>query len=157
MSIFGKLDAENISTNPFKIDQGEYSAEVTKAYYKPNRNDVRQLLIEYTINDPESEFLDSKATKFFDLPDENLDEEALELLPPEEKRKIRRNLSSLKIALCGRDGYANQPGLGVSPDDLNDESWTPETLVGRKVTLAISNYGANNEGVNVRWANVITE
>jgi hypothetical protein len=157
MSIFGKIDAEQVTTNPFFIEKGEYQAEVTKSYIKTNRDDVRQLLITFTIANVDSEFYEKTATRFFDLPDKDMTEEALALLPADEKKKIKNNMSAIKQMLCGRDGYANQPGLGVDPNDLNDESWNPEVLMGTKVDLAISNYGPNNQGVQIRWANVITE
>lgn len=154
MSLFGKLDAANIPTNPFWVEKGEYSAEVTKAHYKNNRDGQRQLVIEYTITDEDSQFLDSKVYHYFTLVDPNMTQESFALLPSEEQKSIRRTLSALKRTLCGNEGNSSQKGLGVSPDDLNDEEWNPETLVGTKVNLGVSNYGANNEGVNVRWVNL---
>jgi hypothetical protein len=151
MSIFGKLDAQNIPANPFWIEKGEYKAEITKAAYQTNRDQKRQLIIEFTINDENSQFLDSKATKYFDLVDPEMTAEQMALLPAEEQKTIRRNLSSLKNALCGS---GRNKGLGVNPDDLNDDTWDPAVLMGTKVDLAISNYGPTNDGVNVRWANI---
>lgn len=151
MSIFGKLDAENIPANPFYIEKGEYSAEVTAAKYKTDREGKRQLTIEFTINDESSQFLDSKAVKYFDLVDPEMTAEKFALLPAEEQKTLRRNLSALKNMLCGN---GRNKGLGISIDDLNDDSWDPEVLVGTKVDMAISNYGPNNDGVNVRWANI---
>ena len=154
MNIFGKLDAANIPTSPFFIEAGEYSAEVTKATYKENREGQKQLLIEYTITNEESQFLDSKATQFFTLVDPEMTSEKLELLPAEEKKRIRQSLASLKRTLCGNDNNSSQQGLGVDINDLNDDNWDPATLIGTKVDLAISNYGTNNQGVNIRWANI---
>lgn len=151
MSVFGKLDAQNIPANPFKIDQGEYSAEITDAKYKTNRDDARQLVIEFTINDPDSEFLDSKATKYFDLVDPEMTQVAFDLLPAEEKKNVKRNMSSLKNFLCGS---GRNKGLGIDADDLNADDWNPASLIGIKVDLAITNYGPTNDGVNVRWANI---
>jgi len=149
MGLFGKLDAANVSANPFYIKQGEYSATVTDARYKENRDGERQLFIEYTIDDPESQYLDFKATQFFTLPDDDLDEAKFALLPAEEKKKVQRNISNMKKALCGN---GNNKGLGQEPDDLNDASWDPAVLRGLKVDMAISNFGT--DGVNVRWANL---
>jgi len=151
MGIFGKMDAENIPSNPFWIEKGEYSAEITDAKYKTNRDEKRQLVIDFTINDEDSQYNDQKVSKYFDLVDTEMTQEAFELLPAEEKKAIRRNLSSLKNFLCGS---GRNKGLGVSPDDLNDESWNPATLISTKVTMALSNYGPTNDGVNVRWANI---
>jgi hypothetical protein len=154
MSIFGKLDAANIPTNPFWVEKGEYSAEVTKAEYKFNRDQQKQLFIEYTITSPESQFLDSKVPQFFTLVDPEMTQEAFAMLPAEEQKAIRRTNSALKRTLCGNDNNPKQRGLGVNPDDLNDENWDPGTLVGTKVDLAINNYGATSEGVAVRWVNL---
>lgn len=153
MSIFGKLDAQNIPSNPFFVEKGEYSAEVTKAEYKTNRDEKRQLVIEYTINDSDSQYFDSKVSKYYDLVDSEMTSETFALLPAEEQKTVRRNLSSLKNALCGN---GRNKGLGVEVDDLNDENWDPAIMVGTKVDLAVSNYGPNGDGVNVKWANVQT-
>jgi len=155
MSIFGQLDAAAIPTNPFFIEKGEYEAEVTKAFYKTNREEQRQLVIEYTITEEDSQFLDSKASQYFTLPDANMTNETLALLPADEQKAIRRTLSAMKRTLCGNDANSSQKGLGVDANDLNDENWDPEVLVGKKVAIGISNYGANNEGVNIRWVNLI--
>lgn len=157
MSLFGKLDAANIPTNPFFVEQGEYTAEVTDAKYKTNRNDVRQLVIQYTITSENSQFLDSRVTDYFDLVAADLTAEQFILLPAEEQKKIRRNNANLKRRLCGNDNNDKQKGLGIPQDDLNDENWDPAVLVGLKVSLAVSNYGANNEGVNIKWVNIIED
>lgn len=154
MSIFGKLDAANIPTNPFWVEKGEYSAEVTNAQYKTNRDNVRQLHIEYTITSEDSQFLDSKVVQYFNLVDTEMTQETFALLPVDEQKSIRRTMSALKRTLCGNDGNDRQKGLGVSPDDLNDESWDPSTLIGKKIDLAVNNYGPSGEGVAVRWVNV---
>lgn len=152
MSIFGQLDAATIKTNPFFIEAGEYDAEVTKAYFKNDRNGNKQLVIEYTINNEDSEYLDKKASQYFTLPDPNLTAETFALLPADEKKKIQGTLSSMKRTLCGNSANARQKGLGVNPDDLNDPEWDPAVLMGIKVNLSISNYG--EEGVNIRWVNL---
>jgi hypothetical protein len=151
MSIFGKLDAANIPTNPFWVGAGEYTAEVTDAKYKVNRDDEKQLVIEYTIDDETSEFVDSRVAQFFTLINPDMTKEDLELLPPEEKKNIRRSIAALKRTLCGTD--KNQ-GLGIEPDDLNDPEWDPAVLKGSKVNIGVVNYGSSNEGVSVRWVNL---
>jgi hypothetical protein len=154
MSIFGKLDAANIPTNPFWVEKGEYSAEVSKAEYKTNRDGQKQLLLEYVITDEGSQFLDSKVSQFFTLVDSDMTEESFLLLPADEQKSIRRTMSALKRTLCGNDSNASQKGLGVNADDLNSEDWDPSVLVGTKVNLAVNNYGSSNEGVAVRWVNL---
>lgn len=156
MSIFGKLDAATIPTNPFHIEKGEYLAEITKAEFKTNRDNQRQLFIEYTITDTDSQYVDSKASQFFTLVDADMTAEMFELLPAEEKKNIRRANATLKRTLCGHSNNAAQKGLGVNPDDLNDENWNPAVLLGTKVMMAINN-GTTGEYVNVRWANIISE
>lgn len=155
MSIFGQLDAANIPTNPFFVEKGEYESEVTDAKFKTNRDDVRQLFIEYTITDESSAFHKSKVQQFFNLVDPTMTQEAFMLLPATEQQKIRRTMSSMKRTLCGNDGNDKQKGLGVDPDDLNAPDWNPEVLKGTKVMLAVNNYGPNNEGVAVKWVNLL--
>ncbi len=154
MSIFGQLDAETVTTNPFFVEEGEYTGEVTKAFYKTNRNDVRQLVIEYTINNEDSAFLDSKVSHYFDLPDKDMTLESMSLLPADEQKKIRKNMSNVKRTLCGNDGNPNHKGLGVSAADLNDPNWSPEIVVGTKVNFAVNNYGPTNQGVAIKWVNL---
>lgn len=156
MSIFGKMDAENIPTNPFWIEAGEYEAEVTKGLYK-EKDGRRQLVIEYVITEDDSQFVDQKASQYFNLPDADMTQEKFELLPSEEKKKIHRTLSAIKRTLCGNEANSSQKGLGVDAADLNDDAWDPASLVGTKVVIGISNYGATNEGVNVKWVNLREE
>jgi hypothetical protein len=151
MSIFGKLDAATIPSNPFYVKEGEYVAEVTAARYQEGR-DGRQLYLEFTIKDS-SEYNGSKVTKYFDLPAEDMTAEQFELMPDDEKAKMRRNNSLVKNILCGRSEKLK--GLGVPVDDLNDENWKPDVVVGTPVNMAISNFG--EDGVNFKWANIITE
>lgn len=152
MGIFAQLDAENIPTNPFWVEAGTYSAEVTDAKYKNNNKGQRQLVIEYTINDQDSQFLDQKLAHYFTLPDPDLTQEKFNNLPAEEQKAIRRTLSSMKKTLCGSS--ATQRGLGVPVEDLNDDNWNPEVLKGIKVEIGVKNYGADNNGVNISWVNL---
>lgn len=154
MGIFGKMDAAVIPSNPFFIKEGDYDAEVTSAQYKPNRDGQRQLVIQYTLSD--GEFKGRKATSYFTLVDDDMDQAAFDLLPDDEKAKIRSSLSALKRTLCGNENNYTQKGLGVKVEELNDEEnpWDPATLVGTKVHIGISNYGTDNSGVNVKWVNL---
>ncbi|HEY0771163.1 MAG TPA: hypothetical protein VGD31_12595 [Sphingobacteriaceae bacterium] len=150
MSLFGKMDAARIPSNPYFIEAGEYLAEVTEAKYQ-DRDGQRQLRIDYTISDETSLFHGKRVSHFFDLPDEDMTEEAFELLPAEEKTKIHKAMSSLKRTLCGTEGNDRQIGLGLNEDTLNDPDWNPESLKGTKLTLGISNWG--KEGVNIKFVN----
>lgn len=155
MGIFGKLDAAAVKTNPFFIEEGTYEAEVTKAEYKINRDGAKQLVLQYTIDESESAFNGKTASQYFTLPDENLDAETFLLLPPDERAKTDKVLSSLKRTLCGNAANQTQRGLGVSEDDLNEDDWDPKSLVGTRINLGISNWGA--EGVNIKFVNIIVE
>ena len=153
MSLFGKLDAELISTNPFKVDKGEYEATVVEARYNTNKNDVRQLVIQYEITNEDSEFKGNKVAHYLDLVDSDMTQEKLEMMPADEKKKIRMSLAKLKKTLCGNEGNVNHKGLGVDINDLN-EDWNPEILVGTAVRLGINTNGKNNEYTNVQWVNL---
>ena len=153
MSIFGQLDAKAIPASPYYIAQGEYSAEVTKAEYRIRKEtQERQLFLEFTIDDEESLFHNKKAAKFFDLVDPELTNEKLMMLPASEQATTHKNLATLKRALCG---FNNVKGLGVDPDDLNDENWSPATLQGLKVIITVTNWGPDNQNVNVKYANLV--
>jgi hypothetical protein len=156
MSIFGDLDAETVVSNAYYIAKGDYTAQVTKAFFK-DREDGRQLIIEYTIDGGsdgvETEYVDSKATQYFNLVDKGMNAEKLSMLPAEEQKKIRQTNAKIKRTLCGNPSNTSQKGLGVSASDLNDPDWKPEVLVGTKVNMGISNYGT--DGVNVNWVNII--
>lgn len=154
MSIFGKLDAATIPTNPNHIDDGEYPAEVTKAEFKVNQEGRRQIFLKYTIDDEESRFNKRSVNQFFNLVDENLTEEDFILLPPKEQDEILKTLSTLKRVLCGNEANARQKGLGVNPDDLEADDWDPSVLVGTKVTIAVR---TNKQYVNLQWANLREE
>lgn len=151
MSLFGKLDAANIPSNPYHIDKGTYSAEVITAKYQENRDGVRQLYIQYEITDTDSEFVGSKPAKTYTLVSDDMTAEALELLPNDEKKKIRLSMSALKKDLCGNETNTSQKGLGVALEDLNEPDWDPAVLVGTKVVI---NIGNNGNYVNIRWVNL---
>lgn len=152
MSIFGKLDAAAIKTNPLYIEAGEYPAEVTAAEFRVNKDGDRQLYLKYTITDEESKYNKKSATQFFKLVPDDMTAEDLANLPADEQEKIEKTISSMKRTLSGTSGFANQRGLGVSEDDLNDPEWTPDSLIGKQITLTISNWGT--DGVNIRNVNL---
>ena len=158
MSLFGKLDAANVKTNPLYIEAGEYPAEVTKAEFRVNRSGERQLFLQYTIVDEDSKYHNKRASQFYTLPPADLDAEGLEILREADAKaaeKIESTISGMKRTLSGTSGFAAHRGLGVPEEDLNDPEWTPEGLVGTKIILTISNYGL--DGVNIRMVNKIVD
>jgi hypothetical protein len=152
MSIFGELDAENIKSNAYFVEAGDYSAEVTDAKFQTNKDGDRQLSIEYTINDEDSQYFDSKVKQFFTLVPADMTQEKMLTLPTETQKSIRRSNSALKRTLCGNPANSSQKGLGVPASDLNDKNWDPAVLRGTKVNIGVNNYGS--DGVNVRWVNL---
>ncbi len=153
MGIFGQLDAATIPSNPFFIEKGNYEAQVTKAEFRTNQDNQKQIYIEYTITEEESEYYDRKISQFFTLVDPDMTKADFDLLPNDEKQAIRNRLSNLKRTLCGNDGNEKQRGLGVDPDDLNDKDWDPTVLMGLDVDLNIKTY-ADNTKSSVNWANI---
>lgn len=154
MSIFGKLDAANVKANPNFVEAGDYLAQVTDARINVSADERRQLIIQYTIDDAESMFLDKKVTKMYFLPDPDLDEKALMLLPKDERESIIKNISKMKRDLCGNPVNKRQKGLGVDPEILNSPEWDPKSLIGLKVVIHVTNFGTTNEGVNIQWVNL---
>lgn len=148
MSIFGKLDAATIPTNPNFVEEGEYSAEITNGEFKTNRDGGRQLILEYTISDEASAFDGNKVREYFNIVSEDLTQEMLAMLPADEQKQIRRDIAKLKSRLCGYS--AERKGLGVSEDDLNDPAWTPESLKGTRIVLGITN-GSTGQYTNIKF------
>jgi hypothetical protein len=156
MGIFGQLDAANIRTNPLFIEAGEYEAEVIKAEFRTRASDnARQIYFQYQITEDDSAFNGKKASQFFTLVADDMTAEKFAALPEDERNKIDKSNSALKRTLSGTAGFANQRGLGVDEEELNNPEWTPESLIGTKITLTISNYGT--DGVNVRSVNIREE
>ncbi len=150
MSIFGKLDAAVISTNPYKIDEGDYDGEIVDAEFGIARDgETRQLMIEYTITTEDSSFKGQNVKEFFSLVPEDFTHETMAMLPPDEQKKIRQNLANLKGRLCGRS--ERNKGLGIDEDDLNSEGWSPVVLKGLAVRLGINN-GRDGQYTNVKYA-----
>lgn len=154
MSVFGKLDAASVSSNPYKVEKGIYPAEITKFEFRQTKNDQRQLFLECQIEDMDSEYDDERVNKYYFLPDENMDQETFDAFPSDEKKRIRKNMATLKRDLCGSETRTDQKGLGVDPEDLNDPDWNPATLVGTKVTIGVNNYRDNT---NLNWINLREE
>lgn len=154
MGIFGKLDQSKIPDNPFWVEEGEYSAIVTKAFIHYNeKKDKRQLVIEYKITTP-GKYKGRPVRDWFDLPPENLTQKDMEAMDEEEAAAIERANSAVLRRLCGfKQGEREFPGLGVDREDL-DESWDPKVLIETEVDLAVVNSGDNNEFSNIRWVNL---
>lgn len=154
--IFGQLDAESIPDNPFKIDQGEYRAVVSNAFYTVNakKDNQPQLVIAYSITDKDSKYVGREVRDWLDyFPD--ITDDNFELLPPDEQARIERALSTIKRRLCGQP--KRKPplkGLGVELSDL-DENWDPSVLNGTEVDIAVVNSGDNNEFTNIKWVEAV--
>jgi len=157
MSLFGQLDAANIPSNPFFVAEGIYEAEVTKGEYSTSKTGNRQLHIEYTINNEDSQYLDSKLHHYFTLVDADMTAEKFALLPTEEQQKLRKSNSKIKQVLCGNDANSTQNGLGVDPEDLNDKNWDPKSLLGIPVEISVANNGEKNEYTNIKWVNKVNK
>lgn|SRR5512138_398605 len=154
MSIFGKIDAESVSSNPFKVDRGIYPGEVTKFEFRTTSNGNRQLFLETVIEDSESEFDGERVNKTYFLPDDDMDAEKLETLPSDERRRVKKNMATIKKDLCGEPGNITRRGLGIDPNDLNDPNWSPSPVVGSKVIFGVNNYKENS---NIAWINLRDE
>lgn len=155
MGIFGELDADEIPDNPFWIAKGEYTAFISNAYFHWNeKREQEQLVICYKISDSDSKYYKREARDFFDVY-RNLTREEWEAMSESEQAQIERSNGAIKRRLHGQPnkGY---PGLGVDLADLDDSEWDPkESLVNKEVIIAIQNYGEEDEGVNVRYANLV--
>lgn len=152
MSIFGQLDAAKIPTNPFFVEAGTYHGEVTAAEIKAKKDETQYLFIEFTITDAESGFKGKKVQGRYDLVDPSMTQEQFDLLPADEKEKLRGRMINLKKILCGQEGFEKQKGLGQTPDDLNDSNWNPSVLKGLQVVFGVRNYGT--DGVKIQWVNL---
>lgn len=151
MSIFGELDAKEIPNNPFFIPAGEYSGVVSGAEIKEDRTGQLRLNIEYTISDDNAYHGKTVRDSFRIFP--NLTRADFEMLQPKEKSEISSERSRLKQRLCGDPAF-DDPGLGVNPEDLNDDNWDPKSLVGTLVDLTITN-SADGRYTNVRTARIV--
>lgn len=149
MSIFGKLDAALVKTDPFFIAAGDYYASITASEVKIYE-EKPQFVITYKINDASSPYNNFSARKIYNLPDPDMTQEDYELLSGKERQRLDTAMASLKRDLCGRDEDPEDNGLGVDPNDLNNPEWNPASLVGLEVIISINNYGANNSGVGVK-------
>jgi hypothetical protein len=148
MSIFGKLDAANVSANANFIEAGDYLAEITDAEYRTSNSGDRQIVIEYTVTNEDSAFKGSKAREYLKLPPADFTAEQFELMPPDEKKKLRESMAKVKARLCG---YSDKNvGLGIKENDLNDPEWTPAVLKGTAVRLGINN-GASGQYINIKY------
>ncbi len=157
MSIFGQLDSASIPTNPYWIEEGEYPGEVTKSEFGVNKQNKKQIVLQYTIDDEGTRFHGKRTTQYFEIADPDMTIEDFKMLPSSEQDKILKTLSSLKRTLCGNSANAAQKGLGVLEEELNDPEWDPTVLVGTKINMGIGNSGDSGQYVNVRWVNLRDE
>jgi hypothetical protein len=153
MGIFGKLDARNVSTNPFFVEEGEYTGVVESAKIVENKEKEKtQLIISYKITDKGNKYYGKLVTEWFTIYPE-MDEETYASLSPEEQGIVDRNNTNVKRRLCGwskPDGTVVSTGLGVPESELN-EDWDPKVLLNIEVDLGVKNSGDDNEYTNVKW------
>ena len=150
MSLFGELDAAEISTNPFYVEAGEYSGKIVEAKHTEDRDGNPRFQIRYVITDEMSDYHGKTLMDSFKL-FPGMTSELLATLPPAEKKEVRDALGALKRRLCGQENVEDDKGLGVLEEELNDEEWDPKTLVDMEVELAVVN-SADNTRSFVRWA-----
>lgn len=154
MGIFGSLDANSIPDNPFWVEQGEYRAQVTNAFFQDSKKEgQKQLVICYTIVDKQSKYFNREVRDWFDFyPD--IDEETYKSMNGAEQAQVDRTLGAIKRRLCGIARKEDSRGLGVTPEELN-EDWEPKVLVDTEVNIGVVNSGDDNEFTNVKWAEMI--
>lgn len=157
MSIFGDLDADEIPENPYWVEEGEYSAVITDAFFHENKkkeDNPHQLVICYTITDEDSEYFNNEVRDWFTY-FKDMNKEIYQSLSAAEKKEVKSALSAIKRRLCGqKDTDPPRKGLGQPESVLNDPEWDPKELVGLEVDLLVSNSGDKNQYSNVRWANL---
>jgi hypothetical protein len=152
MGIFGQLDAKKIKDNPFFVEEGEYRAQIVKAFIQENKQkEKHQLIIEYKITDGRNK--GKNVRDWFDVFPEITEEEYFDL-DEEAQGAIDAANSAVKRRLCGFTvGKKEYPGLGVDVEDL-DDSWDPKSLVDLEVDIGVVNRGDDNEFSNISWARV---
>jgi hypothetical protein len=150
LSIFGKLDAESISSNPFKVDDGIYEGEVTKFEFRETRTGQRQIFLRVVIKEEESMFDGQGVDKTYWLPDADMDQEMLNSLPDDEKKRTLQNMATVKKDLCGEEGNTRRQGLAIDPNDLNDPDWDPKFMVGTPVMIGVKVYKDKSQ---IQWIN----
>lgn len=161
MGVFGDLDRNKIPTNPYWVEEGEYTATISNAFThkQPKKgsddpNDVQdQFVIVYTISDTNSVYFESDVRDYFHFfPD--LTDEDYEALDPREKKRVKAALSAIRRRLCGQEEDDDDIGLGVDPKDLQemDPKDLAISLIGTEVDLGVVNRGTKNQYSNVYWA-----
>lgn len=138
--LFGKLDVDNIPTNPFWIKAGTYDAVVQGVRKQQTREGRWKLVIRYAITEDGSEFYGNTAEEWIDF-DPDMDEDTYESMSAEEKRALKRALSRIKNRL---------KMLGVPDLELGDPELDLESLTGVDVQIDIVNRGDDDEFVNVQ-------
>ena len=158
MGLFGDLDAKNLSTNPYFIEEDTYEGYIEKVeddLYNEER-DQHQVSFTYKIDDESSKYHGKTAREWFRVyPD--LTSETLANLPGDQQAEVETNLGRLKKRLCGykKKGEQVTSGLGVDEDEVN--SFDIKELKGTRVKFGIKNYGDDNEGVAVQWVSLLND
>lgn len=151
MSIFGDFDVEDIKTNPYWAESGEYRAVLTEAAIVHNdRKGLDQIKLVYTItadgDGNETKFENVMVREFFDL--HRVTKEEYEQLSSDEQERIRRVMAQIKRRFCGME-RTNRIGLGVTAAELNSPDFDVKTVEGTNVILVVKNNGDDNQYTNV--------
>ena len=117
MGIFGDLDLDTVASDPFKVEDGTYEADVTGATVgETAKGDKIGLTIKYTITDGDSPMFGRSITEWQHIPQPSGEPTPQEL----------RSASFLKSRLIS---------LGVPENEMN--SMQPEDLLGISVVVTV--------------------
>lgn len=129
MSLFGDLDVNEIPDDPNYVEAGIYCTTVTEAKFLRDKDtdEVKSLLIKYTIDEPENDWHHSSITEFYQYP-----------LDKKKASWLMKRLTQ---------------GLGYSKDEAGEAD--PEDFVGKIVYVKVKNNpGVNKAGESVTYTNV---
>lgn len=118
--LFGDMDIEDVPDDPWFVGAGTYYATVTKAMKQAKKDGSGYaLIIEYTINEPDSDFHGQTKSDWFDLYPGRLFKD----LDADEKKNVTRMKNRLMRAFDKTESELK----GLKPD----------TLVGEKVYMKV--------------------
>lgn len=134
MSIWGNVNSERVSDDPFFTPANTYHCTVidAKMQQKDGRN---SLTIQWAIDDPSSDYHGNRLSQYFQLPADGQNFEDLD-------SNQRKSLAFLKQTLRRGFDFSEQPNSdGVSIDNVS-----PSDLMGRSAYLTVK--------VNDKYSNV---
>lgn len=132
MGLFGDVDAEEISDDPFFVGAGTYETVVTEANIIQPKDDTKKpgLAVKFQITDEDTEFHGLNVSTWNTV--------YLEPLTEDEKRDatVKRNLSFLKARLGD---------LGISEEDMDTLDENLDSLVGNEYYVTVKE-SPNDDG-----------